>query len=75
MIGPKVVDVDGQRYDYKRRLLEILECQTCTGVFLTHVPTGKGQLLAEKEDSVLCAGCNEIMRNLEITERDYVLPS
>ncbi len=75
MIGPKTVDVDGQRYDYKRRLLEILECQTCPGVFLTHVPTGQGQYLSEKADSPMCAGCNEILRNLEITERDYKSPN
>ena len=75
MMGPAGFTIDGQEYAYKRMLMEILMCQTCSGIFVTHLPTGIGALMTEKETSELCAGCQEISRNLDVTNEDGSKPS
>ena len=72
--GPKRVNVEGVSYDYRRFVLEIMECLTCKAVFQTHIPSGSGVLMAE-EDAELCPGCEEVCRNLDLTEKNGGKPS
>ena len=74
-MAPMRVDVEGVSYDYKRFVLEVMECLTCGAVFLTHVASGMGQLQTPKEETLLCSGCEEICRNLEIGEESGAKPS
>ena len=73
--GPFQVEAEGVTYDYRRFVLEIMECMTCGGVFQTHLATGMGQLATPEKDSPLCAGCLEICKSLEINEGHGAKPS
>jgi hypothetical protein len=72
---PKRAVIDGQEYNYKRVLLEVLECQTCKTYFVTHITTGVGTIMTEREDSEFCAGCMELCKSVDILEDNGAKPS
>jgi hypothetical protein len=76
-LGPKFVDVDNVRYNYKRALVEHLMCETCGSMFITHVATGKGAFFVQDhmKEKDACPGCQEILREQEITMPDWGRPS
>jgi hypothetical protein len=72
---PMCVDKDGVRYNYKRAVLEIMECETCGATYVTHVPTGAGKVMTPEEDTQLCEGCIEICHTLQIVDESGAKPS
>jgi hypothetical protein len=76
-IGPKTVDVDGVQYNYRRVFVEHLLCETCGGMFITHIMTGQGVycLPQDKTEADACPGCQEMLREQDITLEDRVKPS
>ncbi len=67
-LGPRQEIVDGVRYDYERRMVEMLRCLTCEAEFwIDHnVDPSKpsvGTWLVPKDHRGFCAGCREIQNN------------
>jgi hypothetical protein len=67
-LGPARVVKDGKAYNYSRMVAELLTCDTCGTVFMTHVATGFGAVLMEDDNREMCAGCQEIVSNLQTAE-------
>lgn len=73
--SPFRVTKDEVQYDYKRLVVDILQCDTCQTVFMTHVPTGFGVVLTSDPKSEFCLGCVEVMNSLDVREQNGSLPS
>lgn len=65
---PAVFTVGDVVYNYSRMMAEILTCQTCPTTFITHITTGFGAVLSQKDDVEFCPGCLEIIHQLEIRD-------
>lgn len=79
-LGPKYEVVDGLRYDYERRIVEMLRCLTCQAEFWIDrngdpQKPSVGTWLVPKDHTGFCPGCREMQNNSnaeQIIERESV---